>query len=647
VTLLPRFTKVAKSPLKARLRLPIFSAVRRSLRTKVVIVVLVTTFIALSVATALMLTNEVDYYRNFLLADATTQADLLARMSAPALQFDDPKAAATNLELLSNRPSIRAAALYTPDGTLFATFSRPDSPAFPPLGQAGVRISGRTLTMFQPIIQNDELLGTVYVESKYDLADRVLDYVLILGGVMLGGMLVAGVVALWLARSVTRPVAAITDVARAVIARRDFTLRARRTTEDEIGVLVDAFNTMLAEVGQRAAALEDSNEALLKETGERRDAEAALRLADQRKDEFLATLAHELRNPLAPMVNAIDLLQAPNRDASITRTAHDMIARQLRHMVRLVDDLLDVSRITSGKLTVRKQVMDLAVVVNSAVDTVRPLFEQGGQTLEIELPGQPVYLHADPVRLAQVFGNLLNNAAKFSEPRGRVTLAATVVGSKVRVQVRDEGIGIAPDALPRIFDMFVQADNSVARLHSGLGVGLALAKRLVELHDGSIAADSPGQGRGSVLTVTLPVMAALAATRSDAPAASPGKQEPCRILLVDDNVDFAMSLALLLETLGHSVSVAHDASEALAIASERAPDFAFLDLGLPRVSGYELARKLRANPATAGTVLIALSGWGQQQDRERSKEAGFALHLVKPIELQGIEAALKTLGEAR
>ena len=594
-----------------------------------------------------MLTNEVDYYRNFLLDDATTQADLLARVNAPALQFDDPKAAATNLELLNNRPSIRAAAIYAPDGTMFATYSRAGSQSFPPLGPAGVRISGGTLTMFLPIVQNDERLGTVYLESKYDLADRVRSYVLILGSVMLGGMLVAGFVALWLARSVTRPVAAITDVARSVIARRDFTLRASRTTEDEIGVLVDAFNTMLAEVGQRAAALEESNKALRKETDERRVAEAALRVADQRKDEFLATLAHELRNPLAPMVNAIDLLQTPNRDASVTRTAHDMLARQLRHLVRLVDDLLDVSRITSGKLAVRKQVMELATVVHSAVDTVRPLFERGGQTLELDLPGQPVYLHADPVRLAQVFGNLLNNAAKFSEPRGRVTLSATVVGSLVRVQIRDEGIGIDAEALGRIFEMFVQADNSVARLHSGLGVGLALAKRLVELHDGSITAASPGLKRGSVFTVTLPVMAALASEREVPSAPPPSKKEQHRILLVDDNADFAMSLALLLQTLGHEVSVAHDAQGALAIANERAPDFAFLDLGLPRVSGYDLARQMRANPATAGTVLIALSGWGQQQDRERSRAAGFALHLVKPIELQGIEAALRTLAEGR
>src|SRR6185369_8729631 len=404
---------------------------------------------------------------------------------------------------------------------------------------------------------------------------------------------------------------------------------------------------MLAEVGQRAAALEESNKALLKETDERRDAEAALRLADQRKDEFLATLAHELRNPLAPMVSAVDLLQTPSRDSSIEATAHDMIARQLRHMVRLVDDLLDVSRITSGKLTVRKHTVDLGSVVRSAVDTARPLLDRGSHKLDIDLPAQPVYLHADSVRLAQVFGNLLNNAAKFSEPGGEVTLSASVMGSTLRVQVRDLGIGMSAESLPKIFEMFAQDDTSVSRLHSGLGVGLALAKRLVELHDGSIEATSPGLGRGSVFTVTLPVMAALASDRGDAPAVPASEQAPSRIMLVDDNVDFATSLALLLQTLGHEVRVAHDASEALAIAVKFAPEFAFLDLGLPRVSGYELARQLRANPATERIVLIALSGWGQQQDRDRSREAGFALHLVKPIELQGVEAALRTLAEGR
>ncbi len=623
------------------------NAVRRSLRTKVVIIVLVTTFVALSVATGLMLAYEISYYRKFLFADATTQADLLARISAPALQFDDPKEATRNLDLLSNRVSIQAAAIYTANGSLFATFSRSDEPRFPPLGPAGIEIRGGALTMFQPVIQNDELLGTVYLESSYDLAERIRDYLLILGGVMVGGMGVAGLIALWLAGSVTGPVVAITAVARALIERRDFTLRAERTTQDEIGVLVDAFNTMVAEVGQHAAALEASNEALQQETVERREAEAALRLADQRKDEFLATLAHELRNPLAPMVNAMTLAQAPQSDASIVARAHGIVARQLKQMVRLVDDLLDVSRITSGKLIVRKEAVDLAAIVQSAVDTARPLYEDSQQTLEVELPGQPIYLQADAARLAQVFGNLLNNAAKFSEAGGHVTLSARLVGTTVEVEIRDQGLGMTAELMSRIFAMFAQGDNALERMQSGLGVGLALAKRLVELHGGSITASSPGPRRGSVFNVTLPVLAALASNRDTEPAPRPSPQGPHRILLVDDNVDFADSLAMLLETLGHRVSVAHDAERALEIANEVVPEFAFLDLGLPRISGYELARELRARPRLARTVLIALSGWGQAHDRERSSEAGFALHLVKPVELEGLQVALETLAQAR
>ncbi|MEO8463724.1 MAG: ATP-binding protein [Gammaproteobacteria bacterium] len=617
------------------------------MRTKVVIIVLATSFVALSVATALMLVYEISYYRNFLLADATTQADLLARMNIPALQFDDPQAAATNLDLLNSRPSIRTAAIYSPNGSLFATFPRVDTATFPPLGPPGVQIQGRTLRMFQPIVKNDELLGAVYLESSYDLADRIRDYVLLLGGVMLGGMLVAGFVAVWLAGSVTRPVTAITEVAHAVIKRRDFTLRAARTTEDEVGVLVEAFNTMLGEVDERASALEASNNALQLETTERREAEAALRVADQRKDEFLATLAHELRNPLAPMVNAISLLQATNTDTSIAREAQGIIGRQLKQMVRLVDDLLDISRITSGKLTVRGQTVELAPIVKDAADTARPLYDARKQTLEIELPSQPIYVRADAVRLAQVFANLLNNAAKFSEHGARVTLSARVVGPALRVEVRDGGIGISAHVLPRIFEMFAQGDGSLERHQSGLGIGLALAKRLVELQEGTLTASSAGTGEGSVFTVTLPLVAALASERVEEPPSPQQLRPRHRILLVDDNVDFATTLAMLLERLGHEVRVAHDAQQALASTDAVVPEFAFLDLGLPGMNGFELARELRAKPNTARTVLIALSGWGQARDRERSREAGFALHLVKPIELGGIEAALGALAQQR
>jgi signal transduction histidine kinase len=269
---------------------------------------------------------------------------------------------------------------------------------------------------------------------------------------------VAVLISLWLAGGVTDPLQAVTDVARRVIEQRDFTLRARRTTDDEIGVLVDAFNAMLSEVGQRAQKLEDSNRALKQETEERRQAEVALRLADQRKDEFLATLAHELRNPLAPMVNSMELLDLPAADQVTTRRAQGIVRRQLKQMVRLVDDLLDVSSITSGKLVIRKQTVELSTIVKNAVDTARPVLDERKQTLDIDLPSAPIYLHADAVRLSQVFSNLLNNAAKYSEPGKHVALRATMNDDRVSVRIEDQGMGIPPQALAAIFDMFTQGD---------------------------------------------------------------------------------------------------------------------------------------------------------------------------------------------
>ena len=618
------------------------STIRRSLHTKVVMIVLATTFVALVVSTLTLLSYEASNYGQFLVTDATTQAGILSRVSAPTLAFDDPETAKTNLELLSNRPGIRAAAIYGPDGSLFASYSRTPNLAFPPLGEPGVQIEGTTLTLFRPIVQNGDVLGTVYLQATYDRASRVHDYLVILVAVMLVSLLVALVVSLWLAGGVTNPVQAITAVARKVIERRDFTLRARRTTEDEIGVLVDAFNTMLGEVGERTSALEASNRALQQETNERRHAESVLRRADQHKDQFLATLAHELRNPLAPMVSALALLETSRADPATAARARDILSRQLGQMVRLVDDLLDVSRITRGKLTMRKAPTRLATIVENAVDTARPVLEQGGQTLSVDLPEQAVFLEADAVRLSQVFANLLNNAAKYSERGGSVSLTAIVTGTTLRVRIDDQGLGMTPKTLHRIFTMFSRGDDTVERPRAGLGVGLALAKRLIELHGGTIQAHSPGLGKGSSFTVELPVLA------SKPPEHPPphGDETPCgkrRILLVDDNVDFATSLSMLLQNLGHEVRIAHDAQEALAVAGEFQPEFGFVDLGLPKISGYEVARTLRTQPETAGITLIAVSGWGQASDRERSRQAGFTLHLVKPVELRSIQAAMARL----
>lgn len=622
--------------------------IHRSVQRKVLAIVLVTTFVALLVSAVALLSYEARAYRDFLFSDVTTQADILARTTAPALAFNDAAAANATLALMSSRPVIVAAAIYTAEGELFATYRQSDSVTFPSRVAAhGPTISGRTMTLFHPIVENNQLLGTVYLRAKYELADRVVDYLLILGGVMLISLVVAAMVSLWLQGSVTRPILAVTDVARKIVEERDFNLRAPKTTADEVGTLVDAFNAMLGEVSERQQALEDSNRKLHKESEERKNAEISLRLADKHKDEFLATLAHELRNPLAPMVNALSLMRSPSATTSKSEHAEQIIDRQLSHMIRLVDDLLDVSRISRGKLTVRREPIELASVIQNAVDTVRPLLDTEQQTLSLEVPERPIYMQADPVRLSQVFANLLNNASRYTQNGGRIALSVVVKGNTVRVVVSDNGKGIAAESLPGIFAMFAQDQDAGLRVQAGLGVGLALAKRLIELHGGSITAESRGPGMGSTFTVQLPVKAALTAGHDKAPVeAKRDVGRRSRILLVDDNVDFAMSLSFLLKDMGHEVCVAHDATEALDRAPEFRPDFAFLDIGLPIVDGYELARRLQAS-LNGDIPLVAISGWGQEEDRRRAKEAGFAWYLVKPVGLDSIRTALDSLAVRR
>lgn len=624
--------------------------IHSSVRRKLLVIVLVTTFVALLVSAMALLSYEARGYREFLLSDVTTQADVLARTSAPALAFNDKEAAAATLAMMSSRPVIDAAAVYTEDGALFATYRRDGyTLPFPEhAGPQGPRIRDRALTVFHPIVENNQLLGTVYLSAKYELADRVVDYLLILGGVMLVSLLVAALVSLWLQGSVTGPILAVTDVARRIVEDRDFKLRAAKTTDDEVGTLVDAFNSMLAEVDERQQALEDSNRKLHQESEERKNAEISLRLADKHKDEFLATLAHELRNPLAPMVNALGLMRSPQATKETTGQAQEIMQRQLSHMIRLVDDLLDVSRISRGKLTVRREPIELAVVLENAVDTVRPLLEREQQSLSIDIPERPIFMQADPVRLSQVFANLLNNASRYTQSGGRIALAARVSGNAAEITVADNGKGIEKEDLAGIFNMFAQDQDAGQRVQAGLGVGLALAKRLVELHGGSIEAASPGPGKGSTFTVRLPVKAALTSEheRRRAPATPAVPGSCARILLVDDNVDFATSLSFLLKEMGHEVCVAHNADEALDKAGEFQPDFAFLDIGLPVVDGYELARRLRAL-LPSGIPLVAISGWGQEEDRRRAREAGFAWYLVKPVGLESIRSALNSLAARR
>jgi two-component system CheB/CheR fusion protein len=374
-------------------------------------------------------------------------------------------------------------------------------------------------------------------------------------------------------------------------------------------------------------------------TDRKRD-EEALRDADRRKDEFLALLAHELRNPLAPVRNSLQVIHmSPQR--AVRERAQEIMGRQLAHMVRLIDDLMDVSRITRNKLELRRSVVPLADVVSHAVEAARPLIEAAGHGLEISLPPGPVHVDADLTRLAQVFGNLLANSAKYTPPGGHIRLDARRHGGWAEVSVRDDGIGIPADALPTIFDMFSQVDRSLERSAGGLGIGLALVKGLVELHGGTVAGESPGPGLGSTFTVRLPVSAAPPERHDN----GSGPRHPAgrRILVVDDNRDSAASMAEMLRLLGNEVAEAHDGVEAVEAAERFRPEIVLMDVGMPRLNGYEATRRIRAAPRGEGVTIVALTGWGQDGDRERSREAGCDGHLVKPVALRDLEHLLAEL----
>ena len=354
--------------------------------------------------------------------------------------------------------------------------------------------------------------------------------------------------------------------------------------------------------------------------------------ADRRKDQFLAMLAHELRNPLAPIRNAVELMRQIETVDPSFQHSREMVERQVKHLARLVDDLLDVSRITQGSIRLRKETVHLATILERAVDAVRPLIESRGHELTVQLPLRPVRLEADPTRLEQVVSNLLNNAAKYTMPGGHIWLIAEAVDSEAVIRVRDTGIGVPPDILGRVFEPFVQSDGSLARSEGGLGIGLTLVRSLVEMHGGSVEAHSPGLGQGSEFVIRLPVrpLPLEAPTPAEAPAQSAAR--PVRVMVVEDNVDAAESLASLLRIWGHEVVVAHDGLEALEKARTYWPEVVLLDIGLPKLDGYQVARRLREELGLDGVLLVAMTGYGQAEDRRRSREAGIHHHYVKPVE---------------
>jgi PAS domain S-box-containing protein len=371
--------------------------------------------------------------------------------------------------------------------------------------------------------------------------------------------------------------------------------------------------------------------------------EDELREANRRKDEFLAMLAHELRNPLAAITSALQVARKSELTEPL-RWSTDVMERQVRQLARLIDDLLDVSRISQGKIPLRTEVVEISPILNSAVDSVRPLIEDRKHNLQVSFPAGRLRVKADPARLEQVLINLLTNAAKYTESGGRIWLTAAQVQNQVVIRVRDDGIGIAPEKLPEMFELFVQGDRSLARSDGGLGIGLTLVKKLVELQQGTVCASSDGPGMGSEFIVRLPGVVGHHEVR---PAHGPpeGKgndRHPLRILVVDDNADAARGLARLLKLLGHDVHTAHDGLKAIAVAESCRPDVVLLDIGLPEVDGYEVARQLRKQEACKGSVIVGVSGYGREEDRRRGRDAGFDYHFVKPIDPDALLTLLGT-----
>jgi signal transduction histidine kinase/ActR/RegA family two-component response regulator len=370
---------------------------------------------------------------------------------------------------------------------------------------------------------------------------------------------------------------------------------------------------------------------------ERERASEVLRALDQRKDEFLATLGHELRNPLAPLLTGLQLLQLSGDDRQTVERVRATMERQVAHLVRLVDDLLEISRITRGIIDVRRSPIDLGTLLRTALDTTRGTIEAAGHELSVSMPSEPIAIQGDSVRLTQVFANLLTNAAKYTNPGGRIELSARRVGEHAVVRVRDNGIGMLPKHLDSVFEMFMQVDRSSRHSQGGLGIGLTLARSLVAMHGGQITAHSKGPGTGSEFVVTLPALARsdIALQADTAPARLPAR----RVLVVDDNRDAADTLAALLRTLGATVAVAYSGRAALEAVATFAPDTVLLDIGMPDMDGYETSRRIRAQHAN-DMLLVALTGWGQDEDLRQSSAAGFDYHLVKPPDIDRLREIL-------
>ncbi|MDB5930170.1 MAG: putative histidine kinase, hybrid [Polaromonas sp.] len=731
----------------------------KSIAEKLNFILVTTTLVGLLFAGAALVAFDLRSQLQQIEKDLVTQADIVGLVSSAALVFGDEKAAAENLSVLRAKGSVTTAALFDERGALFAVFHPPErqGPAIPAkIKPKGVSVSWQSVEVWQPVFSNREQIGMFYLAAGHNLPARALEYVGMLALILTSSLGASLLMSHRLQKTITGPLIAISDVARQILRRRDFSLRAPKTSQDEIGTMVDLFNAMLDELGRRAATLEQANQALresderyqlavrgssaglwdwdmvakttfysprfkallgysheefpdlpasaqgvmhgddqpgvrqalqahlrhdkpyqvecrmrlksgewhwflisgmaLRNTSgrafrmagsiidvtERKQAEQVLHDANRTKDEFLATLAHELRNPLAPIRTSLEILKKDNVNEAAARRARQIMERQLVHMIRLIDDLLDISRINSGKILLETSLTSLSAAIETAVELSRPMIEARCHRLSVALPPADIMLVADATRLAQTLGNLLNNAAKYTPESGQISLTARQADGMAVIDITDSGVGIAPDMLEKVFALFTQVGRTLDRSQGGLGIGLYLVRSLVELHGGTVTAASAGPGQGSTFTVTLPCLAQ-AAGEAPGPVLLTGQADEVaalKLLIADDNVDAADTLAEILSMMGHEARTVYDGAAVFEAASAFCPDVILLDIGMPGKNGYEVARQLRADARFTDSVLIAVTGWGSEDDRRRSFEAGFNEHLTKPMDLAELEVML-------
>ena len=601
------------------------------IRGKLFTLILATSAVVVTLASTAHLVNDYRVTRDLAFQELGAQAQLILENAASAIDFDDRRVAGEILHSLDAAPGVRGACLFDGRGQLFSEYQRPGEgsgcPSEPPA--VGMRTEGAQLVAVRTGKLGDGRDATLLVRSdRAAMQARLRDQVVILLIVLLITLAVATLLSAWLQRLISAPIGALAATATAVSSRNDFGLRAQRSTEDEIGLLVDAFNRMLETIQTREQDLSHANEELRREVAERRRAE-------QLKDEFLATLSHELRTPLNAILGWTRLLRGKALPEASIDGALEKVERNALMQARLVDDLLEVSRITTGKLRIDVRPVDLASVVRGAVDSIRPTAESRGVAIERELSLASMPTAGDPDRLQQVVWNLLSNAVKFTPAGGLVRVTLTRRGEVDELVVEDNGIGIEPSFVASVFDTFRQADASATRVHGGLGLGLSIVKQLVELHGGTAEVSSDGRGKGARFTVRLPIRSIQQPSQepSPHPLVSPNLLRGRAIVVVDDDPDTRELLLSALRLAGADVQAAASADEALALCRTGRFDALVSDIGMPGRDGYSLIQELQlSDNGIRPRVAIALSAYASARDIQRSREAGFEDHVAKPVD---------------